>query len=336
MKNTDFNTVPRISWHTIVDATGTPKPEGAKQFGEALRLAGFAILTDAPFRKDLLERNYKLMKAVFGMGTKTLSDKYSHPEIGFQRGYMPTLTEIGIRCGNEADDKEVMAFGSYHNVDVEEIQDYTSTAEEYYSACQDVGYTLMQVLSLYLSHDGKESEYISDLFRSKDGSKTDDSHMRHICYPGTAKRMACEHTDSNMLTLLPAATGGGLELLNNKGEWMAVKTFDGDLVINAGDMLNFISGGKIKSTLHRVENKYKDSSRSRYSMPFFFHPDHSKELKILSSCADAPSDRRMFTYQKSTGYALLFELLNLYKVIPEGVDFEQWHESMEKLKAEGF
>jgi isopenicillin N synthase-like dioxygenase len=336
MKEKDFNTVPRISWKSITDESGHVKTEGAFQFGEALRLAGFAILTDSPFRSDLLENNYKLMKAVFGLGVEKLTEKYAHPEIGFQRGYMPTLTEVGVRCNNEPDDKQVMAFGSYHNVDVDEIPHYTKTVEEYYAACQDVGFTLMKVLALYFDPEGKETEYISGLFRDIAGNKTDDSHMRHICYPGTAKRMACAHTDSNMLTLLPAATGSGLELLNNKNEWMAVQTFKGDLVINAGDMLNFISGGKIRSTLHRVENKYKDPSQNRYSMPFFFHPDHSKALKILPSCKNGPVERRMFPYDKSTGYELLFELLNLYQVIPEGVDFNMWHDSMEKLKNEGF
>lgn len=328
--------VPRIAWESIIDAAGNPMTEGAKLFGEALRYAGFAILTGAPFRNDLLKRNYDLMKEVFNLGVGKLIDRYAHPEIGFQRGYMPTRTEVGIRCGNEPDDKEVMAFGSYHNVDVTEIPEYTKTVEEYYGACQEVGFRLMLVLSEYFDAEGNETLYLSSLFRDENGNKTDDSHMRHICYPGTAKRMACAHTDSNMITLLPAATGGGLELLNNQGEWMPLKTKDGDLVINAGDMLNFISGGKIRSTLHRVENKFNNPDGYRYSMPFFFHPDHSKMLRILPSCIGHPKEDRMFPYDEITGYELLFELLHTYKVIPEGVSFDQWHQSMEKLKRFGF
>lgn len=260
----------------------------------------------------------------------------AHPEIGYQRGYMPTHTEVGVRCDNQPDEKEVMAFGSYHNVLVKEISGYTETVEEYYSACQDVGFALMQVLSLYFDPQGHETEYISGLFKNYDGSKTDDSHMRHIRYPGNARRMACAHTDSNMITLLPSATGGGLELLNNQNKWMAVQTFDGDLVINAGDMLNFISGGKIKSTLHRVENKLKNKAQNRHSMPFFFHPDHTKTLKILDSCKDCPTEGRMFSYETVTGYQLLFELLENYKVIPKGIDFIKWQSSMETLKNKGF
>jgi isopenicillin N synthase-like dioxygenase len=336
MKTTDFTTVPRIPWNQIADAKGQPIPVGANLFGDALRLSGFAILTDAPFRSDLLKRNYSLMKEVFGLGVDILSQKYMHPEIGFQRGYMPTCTEIGIRCNNEPDEKEVMAFGSYHNVKMLDVAGYTETVEEYYSACQDIGYTLMHVLSIYLDPDGLERDYLLGLFRNAGGSKIDDSHMRHIRYPGTAKRMACAHTDSNMLSLLPAAAGKGLEVKNNIGQWMAVQTEAGDLVVNAGDMLNMISGGKIRSTLHRVENKLTDRTQFRYSMPFFFHPDHEQDLKILDSCKNEPEERRMFMHDKITGYHLLFELLELYKVIPEGVTVDEWQASMEKLKRDGF
>ncbi len=55
MNTTNFTTVPRISWHDIADSSNKPISEGAYLFGDALRLADFAILTDAPFRKDLLE-----------------------------------------------------------------------------------------------------------------------------------------------------------------------------------------------------------------------------------------------------------------------------------------
>jgi hypothetical protein len=44
----------------------------------------------------------------------------------------------------------------------------------------------------------------------------------------------------------------------------------------------------------------------------------------------------MFKHEKITGYHLLFELLELYKVIPKGVTVDEWQASMVKLKREGF
>jgi isopenicillin N synthase-like dioxygenase len=183
-----------------------------------------------------------------------------------------------------------MAFGSYHNVEVRIVPGYLEAAEQYYAACQDVGFALMHVLAVYLDPEGEEHDGVLKLFRDGEGRPIDDSHMRHIRYPGTARRMACEHTDSNMLSLLPAATSRGLEVQTNTGDWIAVETQAGDLVVNAGDMLNFISGGRIRSTLHRVENRFDDPTRFRHSMPFFYHPDHTQEMKIKETHFTTPCD----------------------------------------------
>lgn len=327
---TEAARVPRLAWDDLL-ADG-----GAEAFGDALETIGFAIVTGAPFRTDLLARNYAGMRDVFALGRETLTQAYSHPEIGFQRGYMPTRTEFGLRCGGDPDDKEVIAFGSYHNVDIPDVPGYRENAEAYYAACQTIGTTLMDLLSRHLDPEGAERDYVRGLFRDPAGRPIDDSHMRHIRYPATARRMACAHTDSNMLSLLPAATRGGLEVMDNAGSWRSVETAPGDLVVNAGDMLHFLSGGKIRSTLHRVENRLTDDTPYRYSMPFFYHPDHTQELRVLAACRDEPRERRMFPHERITGYHLLYELLSTYKVIPPEISVDQWVESMETLKRDGF
>ncbi len=333
---TESADVPRLAWSDLFDSDGQPTTSGASAFGKALRDTGFAIVTGAPFRSDLLDANYALMEQVFALGPETNTRENSHPEIGFQRGYMPTRTEFGLRCGGDPDDKEVVAWGSYHNVDVSRVPGYRETAESYYAACQSVGFALMRLLAHFLDPDGVETEYVLGLFRDPAGKPIDDSHMRHIKYPATARRMACAHTDSNMLSLLPAATKGGLEVMGNDGSWRAVETRRGDLVVNAGDMLNFLSGGLIRSTLHRVENKIAGGAPHRFSMPFFYHPDHTQELRLLASCRNVPAGQRMFPWERITGYRLLYHLLATYKVIPPEISAEQWIESMETLKRDGF
>ena len=327
--------VPRLAWSDLFDQCGAPFAEGSRRFGAALEEIGFAILVGAPFRSDLLDRNYAAMDAVFALGPEVNAREHAHPEIGFQRGYMPTRTEFGLRCGGDPDDKEVVAWGSYHNVDVPSVPGYRETAEAYYAACQDVGFALMRLLAGYLDPGGEEHGYLLGLFRDPSGRRIDDSHMRHIKYPATARRMACAHTDSNMLSLLPAATRGGLEVLANDGAWRSVETSKGDLVVNAGDMLHFVSGGRIRSTLHRVENKIAGGAPHRFSMPFFYHPDHTQELRVLSACRDAPRAGRMFPWEAITGYRLLHHLLATYKVIPPDVSAEDWIASMEALKRDG-
>ena len=44
-----------------------------------------------------------------------------------------------------------------------------------------------------------------------------------------------------------------------------------EIICNVGDMLEIVSNGHLKSTIHRVVSK-GNSDRSRYSIPFFLHP----------------------------------------------------------------
>ncbi|NRT54429.1 isopenicillin N synthase family oxygenase [Sphaerotilus uruguayifluvii] len=90
--------------------------------------------------------------------------------------------------------------------------------------------------------------------------------------PAGALRAAA-HEDINLLTVLPAATAPGLEVLGRDGRWRPVPCDPGMLVINTGDMLQEATGGWLPSTTHRVVNPQGDAARRpRVSMPLFLHP----------------------------------------------------------------
>ncbi len=79
-----------------------------------------------------------------------------------------------------------------------------------------------------------------------------------------------EHEDIDLLTLLPSATVPGLQFLNNHLSWETVNYNFGDIIINAGDTLNLISSGIIKSATHRVVCLNKNDAKiSRLSMAYF-------------------------------------------------------------------
>ena len=54
-------------------------------------------------------------------------------------------------------------------------------------------------------------------------------------------------------------------------------------IIDSGDMLSRLTNDVIPATTHRVINPDSDNS-SRFSMPFFVHPNPEAVLKCLPSC----------------------------------------------------
>ena len=79
------------------------------------------------------------------------------------------------------------------------------------------------------------------------------------------------HTDYGCLTLLWQDQVGGLDILNNDGEWVTAHPIEGTIVVNVGDLLMRWTNNAFKSTQHRVVNR---KGMERYSMVVAWDPDY--------------------------------------------------------------
>ncbi len=96
-----------------------------------------------------------------------------------------------------------------------------------------------------------------------------------------------EHTDYGLLTILKQDDCGGLEV-KTPGGWVDAPPLPGTFVCNLGDMLDRMTGGRYRSTPHRVRNV---SGRSRFSWPFFFDPAFDARIEPLPGALVRPVEQ---------------------------------------------
>ena len=99
------------------------------------------------------------------------------------------------------------------------------------------------------------------------------TNMTLLNYPPTPARDELwgihPHKDFNFLTLLAHDPVGGLQVRTQAGQWIEAQCGAQDYVLNVGDMLELLTGGRLVSTPHRVINR---STLQRQSFPYFSVP----------------------------------------------------------------
>ncbi len=253
-----------------------------------LKEYGFIVLTGHHISEDLLNKAYVLLESLFNL-PEDVKRRNSMPEKGFQRGYTPFATEHA-KNSKIADLKEFWHIGRegykglsnywLENLSIESLKDFKDKFIILFNMLDGIGNTLLEALTVPL-------KVPQDYFMKR--VSKGNSILRLLHYPPiqeglkTSALRAAPHEDINLITILVAATKSGLQLKDRDGKWLDVNPPKNSLIVDAGDMLSRITNEVIPSTTHQVINPDK-SSESRYSMPFFMHPNSDVMLECLSSC----------------------------------------------------
>lgn len=249
-------------------------PDAARRFARSLRTSGFAVVVGHPIPAALIKQVQDEWLAWFAT-----EDKYQYlPAAGAQDGYHPL-------------DVSEQAVGT----DVKDIKEYfhwypwgqkpagpSRSAAALHEQATALATTLLSWVEQETPAEVAQ-QFSMPLPQTLEGSQR--TLLRILHYPPLLSPAppgawrAAAHEDINLLTVLPAATGPGLQVLDTAGSWHDVPSDPGSVVINCGDMLAAASGGFYPSTTHRVLlPSGEEATRSRVSTPLFLHAADSVRI----------------------------------------------------------
>ncbi len=287
-----YDRVPELSLSAFTDGDNADRRSFEEALYEGFKYFGFIILKDHGVSRDLLADAYVLSEAFFALPTEEKM-KYAAGVDG-QRGYTPFGTEHAKdsqhpdlkefwHVGREFDGASPLAKIYPANVWPDRPERFRDVFLKLYNALEDAGMVMLEALAPSLDVD---AAYFRRM--ATDGN----SILRLLHYPPVPDGAnpnairAAAHEDINLITILVAANGAGLQLLDRDGKWLPVETDPDNLIVDAGDMLARVANDVIPATTHRVVNP-EGPNVSRYSMPFFMHPHPDAVLSCLESCKGA-------------------------------------------------
>jgi isopenicillin N synthase-like dioxygenase len=323
--------VPRVDITTFVTGHGDERA-AATAIDAACRDTGFFAIVGHGVDPALRSELDALAREFFAL------DENEKDEIAMSRGgrawrgWFPVGGELtsgipdrkeGIYFGAElgADDPRVRAGVPLHgpNLFPRRPPGLRDAVLEYLEAMTQLGHAVMRGVALAL---GLPPDWFG---RALTADPT--ILFRIFSYPPTASHDedewgVREHTDYGLLTILGQDDTGGLQVRSTRG-WIDVPPDADSFVCNIGDMLERMTGGRYRSTPHRVRNT---GASTRLSFPFFFDPGWDAEVQAVPEIAegvrteDAQARWDRANVHELTGTYGEYLLSKVSKVFPELTD----------------
>ena len=264
----------------------------AFSISDAFSTTGFAYLINAPLSLSHSEI-FTLAHDFFSISHEskmTVAKKTFQPENSNTfRGYFPAQAgsdnlKEGFEIGPTTSLPQNLDLHTSFNFGEANVWpqcfDAKAKLETLYQELQNLSEKLLSVLAIAL---GKEAS-LFDNYLEDSISTLRLLHYPAIEPPALQQDFCCTpHTDSGILTLLHQDETGGLEIMGADDQWIPTPYVPGSIVVNVGDLMSKVSGGRFKATHHRVRSS---PGKERYSIPFFFEPGAACLVKSVDDERD--------------------------------------------------
>jgi len=285
-----------LDWADLVtlDLEDFDRPGGkerlTKQLFEAVQNIGFFYIINFGLTQDEVDRQFAIGKSLFSLPESEKLKFRADLEHGGYNGYRP----LGLR--------EIKP-GHFDSTEMYNIPKFIPEFEQAHPAVITTHYAEIEHFSrkIYTNVIRKllvlfalVLELPEDYFTaSHEYEQSSDCHLRYMKYH---KKTASEnaaidnvwvkgHTDFGSLTLLFRQPIASLQVrLPDGSGWKWVKPYPESITVNLADVLEFITNGFLRSSIHRVVAPPPDQAGiDRYGVLYFVRPRSDLKLQPVPS-----------------------------------------------------
>ncbi|KAH8670150.1 putative 1-aminocyclopropane-1-carboxylate oxidase [Tricladium varicosporioides] len=240
---------------------------------------GFFYVTGHGLTEDQITRQYALAQAFFDLPLEEKTKYLANTEAGDFRGYKAKAS--GLNAGKDNDERyNIPKFTPEHE------RPHPRLILDHYEEIRDFSLhihnkILLPLLRLFAYVLEIDEQYFVNRHRYEaEGLE----YLRYMKYhPDPKDIWAIGHTDYNTLTFLFHQPVAGLQVQTKDG-WKHVRSNPNSIIVNVADALEFLSGGYLKSTVHRVIRPPEDqAAKPRLSLIYFARPEAATKLEPVKS-----------------------------------------------------
>ncbi|KAH8771608.1 hypothetical protein F5883DRAFT_456191 [Diaporthe sp. PMI_573] len=268
------------------------KEELVKELEYAVTKVGFFYVKNFNINQDEVDRQFALGREFYNLPLEEKLKWHNSDDLvrGEYNGYRPAGHRI---LGNGIKDNvqvyNIPKFDGFHKrkqppvleENIQEIEAFSRKCHE------EVVVKLLKLFAIFLELPDEDQ-----LVREHQYDVKGEDHLRYMHYAARSQEdnkkvgelYSPGHTDLGSITLLFRQPVCGLQILNNDGQWKWVRPVDGTITINTCDALTALTGGLIKSSIHRVHAPPQDQAQiDRLGVLYFARPNNHVVLDPLQN-----------------------------------------------------
>ncbi|OAP58820.1 hypothetical protein AYL99_06117 [Fonsecaea erecta] len=293
----ESNPIPVVSFEKFLTGDRAGQKEVARRVYDAFSEVGFIYLKEHGIPQTRVDEIFALV-GITNNTAHTLGYESSFDSVSTQAEKffsLPLSTKLAYKLSSAHVNQGYTADGAEGVNDHKECYEhrrftndlcpsesdlpgFKSTLDDFYQQCFSLAMNVLKCLAMVM-------DLGDDFFDAI--TKKADPQMRLLHYPPIERRVIEQqgharinaHTDFGLCTLLFQDGVGGLEVdPSHENKFIPAPPIQGAVLINIADLLQRYTNGRVKSTRHRVVSPSLDRFNgdvlpSRYSIPFFVHPD---------------------------------------------------------------